>query len=33
MVEMRVRRAVEYVYADVELDEVGDKNWNERCTV
>jgi len=29
MVEMRVRRAVEYVYGDVKQDEVGDKNWNE----
>jgi hypothetical protein len=29
MVEMRGKREGEYVYGDVQQDEVGDKNWNE----
>jgi hypothetical protein len=32
MVEMSVKREGEYVYRDVQQDEVYDMNWNEKCT-
>jgi hypothetical protein len=32
MVEMRVKREREYMYGEVQQDEVGDKIWNEGGT-